>query len=112
MRRFFCLAGAVLALILGLARPASASFHTFGVNEVYSNASGTIQYIELHERLGADFEGFFNGVTLTSNGKTFTFPSELPSQSTANKFVPLGPAGFSATRGAPPADFPIPASFF
>jgi serralysin len=112
MRRFYCLACPVLALTLGLARPASASFHTFGVNEVYSNASGTIQYIELHERLGADGEGFFNGVTLTSNSKTYTFPSDLPDQSTANKFVLLATAGYSAIPGVPPANFSIPANFF
>jgi hypothetical protein len=112
MRRSYCLVCPVLALIFGLACPASASFHTFGVNEVYSNASGTIQYVELHERLGADFEGFFNGVTLTSNANTFTFPSDLPDQSTANKFVLLATAGYSAIPGVPPANFTLPASFF
>ncbi|MDB5319989.1 MAG: calcium-binding protein [Phycisphaerales bacterium] len=112
MRRSIVVGVAALWMLLYGVRPVSASFHTFGVNEVYSNASGTIQYIELHERLGADFEGFFNGVTLTSNGNTFTFPSDLPNQSTANKFVLLGTAGYAAIPGAPAADFPIPSNFF
>ena len=112
MRRFNWFTGMALALVLGQGRIASASFHTFGVNEVYSNASGSIQYIELHERLGADFEGFFNGVTLTSSANTFTFPSDLPTQSTANKFVLLATAGYSAIPGVPPANFTIPANFF
>jgi hypothetical protein len=33
--------------------PAFASFHTFQLHELYSNASGSVQFIELVEGFGA-----------------------------------------------------------
>lgn len=101
-----------LILIAAAALPARASFHVFGVNEVYSNPSGSIQFIELHDRFGSDFEGFFNGVTIVSGANTYTFPSDLPNQQTANKFVLLGTAGYAALPGVPAPNFTIPANFF
>ena len=58
------------------------SFHQYRINELYSNASGSIQFIEM--RVG-NFSGEsqWSGVTLTStaNGvqRSFSFPSNLPS---------------------------------
>jgi hypothetical protein len=86
-----------VVLCAAAALPARASFHVFGVNEVYSNPSGTVQFIELHDRFGADFEGFFNGVTIVSGANTYTFPSNLPSQQTANTFVLLGTPGYAVS---------------
>ena len=115
MSRFICRTFTVvssLILLAAAAPPARASFHVFGVNEVYSNPSGSVQFIELHDRFGADFEGFFNGITITSAAHTFTFPSDLPSQQTANTFVLLGTPGYAAIPGVPAPNFTIPAGFF
>jgi MYXO-CTERM domain-containing protein len=101
-----------LVSIAAAAVPASASFHAFGVNEVYSDPSGNVQFIELHERFGTDFEGFFTGISIVSNAHTYTFQTDLPSQSTANKFVLLGTADYAAIPGVPAPNFTIPASFF
>ena len=37
---------------------AHASFHTYVINEIYSNAEGTIQFIELREAQGAAGQNF------------------------------------------------------
>lgn len=37
---------------------AFANFHTFIINEIYSNADGTIQFIELREAQGATGQNF------------------------------------------------------
>ena len=110
IRRIFTVVSSLI--LIAAAIPAQASFHVFGVNEVYSNPSGSVQFIELHDRFGADFEGFFNGITITSAAHTFTFPSDLPNQQTANTFVLLGTPGYAAIPGVPAPDFTIPAGFF
>jgi hypothetical protein len=41
--------------------PASPSFHLFQINEFYSNASGSVQFIELLEGFGANGQRFLTG---------------------------------------------------
>jgi Repeat of unknown function (DUF5648) len=96
----------VIRCILGtasffcLAFPVHASFHTFRINEIYSNAEGTIQFVELKESAGASGQNFFSGNTLVSaNGssqQTFVFTRNLPSSATAGKSVLIGTQGFAA----------------
>jgi Ca2+-binding RTX toxin-like protein len=74
------------------------SFHLYDIDEVFSNADGTVQYIELS--VGADnLESFWAGhqITVTSGGQThtFTFPTDLPSQQTANTHVLIATQGFA-----------------
>ena len=89
------LAAVTLAVI---ATTASASFHTFAIEEIYSNADGTIQYVVLHETQGASDENHLGGHTLTmTHGtviKTLTFPADLPSADTALKRVLIATPGF------------------
>ena len=96
-----------------LAQSAAASYHTFKISEVYSSPNGLVQFIELHETLGADFQ---NLVTLAPDIKStthdFVFPTNLPNTSTANKSFILGTAGYNSIAGAPPANYIIPANFF
>jgi len=64
----------------------------------------------LHERLGATFEGVFNGVTLTSSGNTFT-PIRPAQPIDGEKIRALGTSpSIPEIPGAPPADS-IPPSF-
>jgi hypothetical protein len=83
-----------------LAPLAAASFHTFEIDRVYSNADGTIQYVVLHEGAGMTGEQFFNGheFTATHGGvvKTFTFNKNLPSSNTNNRNVLIATKGFAA----------------
>jgi serralysin len=61
------------------------SFHLYRINEIYSDPSGRLQFIELTVG-NANGENQWNGVTLstTRNGVThsFTFPGNLPSAET------------------------------
>ncbi|HTP45646.1 MAG TPA: hypothetical protein VMQ50_01820 [Casimicrobiaceae bacterium] len=92
----------------------AAAFQTFRIEEIYSNGDGTVQYVVLHESSGADGQQFLGGHTLVVTygavTKTFTFPSDLPSASTANTRVLIATAGF-ASLGLVTPDYVIPAQF-
>jgi len=109
----------VLALF---ATAALADFHTFQIEEVYSNADATVQYVVMHESQGKNGENFWAGHTFTAThggiANTFTFPIDLPggngylyTQSpTANKRVLIATAGFAALHLVSP-DYVIPNGF-
>ena len=89
------------------------SFHRYQVNELFSNADGTVQFIELKV---ASFNGesFWNGqaLTATQNGVThrFVFLANLPSSATANTTVLVATQAFADLRLVTP-DYIIPANF-
>ncbi len=57
------------ALALGVGGAAVAGVHTWDVNEVFSNADGTIQFVELREAAGtANETGVGNGSLSSMNG--------------------------------------------
>jgi hypothetical protein len=91
---------------------AHASFHQFRITEVYSDPTGAIQFIELTESFGADFEHFWQGVTISSNTMNFTFPANLPDSDTSNRSVLLATHEFSHLATTPLVDFEIPEHFF
>jgi hypothetical protein len=101
-------------LVFALVGPAAAAFHLFRINEVYSSADGTVQFVELKESTGSDFESFWMGNALTSTQgstvRTFIFPTNLPSTSTASKSVVVATPAFAAAAGISP-DFVVPAPF-
>ena len=107
------LRGVALAALF-FAAAAHASFHTFQIDELYSSPDGLVQFVELHEFLGADGQEFLAGHTLTSRQgattRTFTFPSNLPSASTAGKRVLIATPGFVALGVVAP-DYVVPAPF-
>jgi Ca2+-binding RTX toxin-like protein len=89
------------------------AFHLYDINELYSNASGTIQFIELtvDNHTGEDrWAG--RSITVTQGGTThsFTFPSNLASTQTANTKVLIATQGF-ADLGVVTPDFIIPSGF-
>ncbi len=92
--------------------PALAGSHTWDVWEVFSNADGTIQFIELHETNGTNFEIGLGGHLMISHpsGNSFTITHSVASP-TAGKFFLLATAGFQALPGAPTPDDIIPAHF-
>ena len=96
------------------ATPAQASFHTFQIDEVYSDAMGNVQFIELHEAFNSDFEDLLAGHAMTSQQgpatRVYTFPNNLPSSATANKHVLIGTAAF-ASLGVVTPDYIVPAPF-
>jgi len=93
-------------------RPAPATppgSHTWDFTEVFSNADGTIQFIELQECCGGTSEIGLPGHTLTSNGHSIVIPGGALTPPTSNKHYLLGTAAFAALPGAPTPDAIIPA---
>ncbi len=112
--------GGVLAVwaCLLLAQPALAIFHTYRIVEMYSSVDGSVQYIKLQEQFGAGNQHIWAGVTLTCEDandpgivNTLTFPSNLPSASTAGRFVLVATANFSSLPGGITPDYVIPPNF-
>ena len=109
----FALGVFILAALVA-SSPSRASFHTYQINEIYTNSDGTLQFIELKEVFGAGGQNFLRGLTLTSgsgaNTKSFTFPSNLPSSSTGGTSVLIATQGF-AQLGLVTPDYIVPNNF-
>jgi len=117
--RLFC-----MPVVVFFAAAAAAEFHTFQIDELYSNADGTIQYIVLQESAGMNGENMLGGQQLVSNSpagpKTLVFPANLPGGNcgyygctpspTANRRVLIATPGFAAL-GLMARDYTIPNGF-
>lgn len=104
-------AGLVLAALLVAGAPASAKNHLWKFTEVYSNADGTIQFIEMQECCGSNVETQMASADLVSNGNAYTFPNNLVGP-TAHTWILIATAGFAALPGAPTPDYIMPDGFF
>ncbi|MEE9212070.1 MAG: hypothetical protein V3U29_05395 [Phycisphaeraceae bacterium] len=91
------------------AQPAIASFHLWDITEVYSNADGTLQFIEWFT--SSNLQHLLAGHVVTSDSSTYTFPINLPSSGTAVHHFLMATAGFAALPGAPTPDYIFPAGF-
>jgi hypothetical protein len=106
-----CVAMPVSAAIF--AAPAHALFHFNSIEELYTNASGTLQYIQLYSASGD--QQFVSGlqIQVVNEGGTqthsLTMPNDLPGDTT-DKFWLIGTAGIDAA-GAPTPDFIMPNNF-
>ena len=98
---------ALMGVWAGLARGGS---HTWDVNEVFSNADGTIQFVELREANGTPNEVGVGGhiVSADVTGESFVIASNVPSP-TSNRHLLFATAAFAALPGAPTPDQIIPA---
>lgn len=98
------------AILLG-ASSSQAAFHLWSIREVYSDASGTNQFIEFFTSSGN--QQFVGGqqirVTSPTATNTFTLPSNLPSDSAGKAFL-IGTASITGF-GAPARDFTISNNF-
>jgi hypothetical protein len=104
------LAGAVILVCSSV--PAWSGVHLWRIEEVYSNADGTIQFIEMTTCCGsAGGEIFIGGQRLSSNTNSFTFPANLTT-ATPNDHLLLATDGYAALPGVPPRDYKIVDNFF
>ena len=88
---------------------ASAGIHTWDVKEVFSNASGTIQYVELIERqLTGGAEINVGNSSITSAAKSHTWANGQVAPPTATKSYLIASATFAALPNAPTPDVIIP----
>ncbi len=109
MKRHGFLAIGLLALGLS-STSVLAGAHTWRISELFTNSSGTIQFVEL-KCISGSAETFVSGFQVTTGTGTFTFPGNL-SGSTLNKNILLATAGFAALPGSPTPDYTIPSNFF
>jgi len=76
-----------LGSVLMTGESALAGFHLWGINEVYSNSSGTIQFIELRTETGGG-ENLMNGRKFTSSLAALTLGHDLSGALGARREVP------------------------
>jgi len=101
----------VLSISLMLAPgTASAVFHLWDITEVYSNADGSVQFIEFATNVNSQDE--LAGHTLASNLWIYTFPTDLDpdelgngNNATANTHMLVATPAFASQPGAVAPDF-------
>jgi hypothetical protein len=102
--------GVMLGAALFLATPAQAAFHLWSVREIYSDASGTNQFIEFYTPFGGQqVLHSFGNIQVSSGANSYTFPNDLPGDTTDHTFL-MGTASIT-NFGAPRPDFVIPNNF-
>lgn len=87
---------------------AQAFFHLWDFTEVYSNADGSVQFIELGTTSNNEHFATGSQIRSASTGNIFTFPSDLSSSQTANKRLLIATPGFEQLPGAVTPDFFLP----
>ncbi len=104
----------LVVALLGLAAGAAqGAFHLWNMNEIYSNADGSVQFLELS--VTADGENLIrdHGIFSIRAGaptQTYIFPRNL-TFNTRGKSLLIGTVGFAAL-GAVTPDFVVPNGFF
>lgn len=103
-------AGVLFFGVIGLwVGPTRAGSHLWDINEVFSNADGTIQFIELWEAGGAAEEVSLPGLIMSTNAHSFVITGEPLVPPTTNKFFLIATEAFAALPNAPTPDLIIPA---
>jgi len=101
---------ATLTAVLTLAPSARAGHHLWVFSEIFSNASGSVQFMELF--CPDPNEQGVGPFSVTSNAHTFNFVTNLPSAATANTYILIATSGFGALPGGVTPDYTIPSNFF
>jgi hypothetical protein len=101
--------------LFAIAVPAAgAGFESWKIDEIYSNADGSRQFVVLKETQGVNGMNRLTGRMLTASHagvvKTFTFGLDLPDMVTANKRVLIATQGVAATGLVTP-DYVMPDRF-
>src|SRR3954447_3814265 len=79
---------AMLGAMLLISTPAQAAFHLWSVREIYSDASGTNQFIEFYTPYGSQqFLHSFATIQVSSGPNVYTFPNDLPGDSADHTFL-------------------------
>jgi hypothetical protein len=90
---------------------------TFSIEQIFSNADGSVQFVVIYDRGASDCdsgENLWAGQTLVSNGsepqRTFVFPANLPTCRTSDRRILIATDGFAALALVTP-DYVIPNGF-
>jgi hypothetical protein len=101
---------ALVGVIVAAPKPSYAGHHLWKLTQLFSNASGSVQFAELFT--AADGEPGVGPFTLTASGHTFNFVTNLPRATTANTWILVATSNFAGLPGAVAPDYIIPANFF
>jgi hypothetical protein len=88
-----------------------AASHLWTIHELYTNADGSIQFVEMYNCCAANETNLITK-DVRSTSHAYVFPGNLPPNSTTDKYLLLATAGFAALPGAPVPDHIIPPNFF
>lgn len=108
------LSACAIAAGLCLASSAQASFHLWRFSELFTDATGNVQFIEMQTTFSG--QQFMPGHTIKCTNlagtlsNTFTFQGNTCTPTNNKKFI-VATAGYAALPGAPTPDFTIPANF-
>jgi len=106
--------GLLSLALLAFASWANAAFHLFRIEQIYTNADGSVQFVVLKECCNTNGENQWDSQSLRSTSpagtQVFTFPGNLPGSNTANKRVLVATPGFAALGLVAP-DYVMPANF-
>ena len=98
-------------LLAAASAPLHAEFHLWILDEVFSSADGTVQYVELRALSGG--QQFLAGHAITAgtgpSARAYTFPSNLPGDTTGKRML-IGTASFAALGIVTP-DYVVPDNF-
>ena len=103
----------VLAAALGLvvSSTAQAGHHLWSFSSMFSNASGSVQYVEMI--CGNDNnEHLLGSFTVTTGTNTLNFVTNLPNSNTANTWLLCATSGFQSLPGGVTPDYVVPSNFF
>jgi serralysin len=103
------LAGVVAALCAG-ARPAAAFGHLWEFSELYSNADGSVQFIEAFSEATGENSLSIMYIHSDATGEDFHFGADLPGD-TANRHFLVATAAFASQPGAVTPDYVMPDGF-
>ena len=90
--------------------PATARFHFWEINEIYSNWDGSIQFIELFTTMNR--QNLLYGHEIASSLDFYLFEDDLPNDLTTNLFFLVGTVSYAAEPGAVAPDYTVPDNFF
>jgi hypothetical protein len=89
----------IVALLAGATPTVNAAFHLWNVKEVFSNANGSVQFVEMFDSSGG--ETAVSGFKLRSNSdgviKEFTFPGNLVNSTPGHMLIAT--SGFGSLTG-------------
>lgn len=97
-----------LAILLLTTTAARAGSHTWDIVEIFSNADGTVQFIELQEPNGATSENGIGLLAITTDANSYPMNAGFIPGSTAFKSFLIATPDFAALPGAPTPDVVLP----
>jgi hypothetical protein len=104
---------ALVALVAGLLLPSTshAGHHLWKFSQLFSNASGSVQFVQLFTA-DAGEPGVGPFTVTTNGGHVFNFVTNLPTSATANTWILIATSNFAGLAGGVPPDYIVPAGFF